>query len=147
MRDYNTIMQENVPADHDYPTRASFVTYYATTRGVTMTGGDLPDGGFSDHGAASKTGATSVERFFNKDAYTAAMVSYHAAEKKAADAFFAELRLDYPEINDRTFEIVYGYAYEDGHSSGMDNVAECMPDLFEMAKKIILANVKTIIIG
>ena len=51
-------------------------------------------------------------------------------ELTAAAFWLKELRADYPELTDKQFGVIYGKAYEDGHSAGYDEVGLHFQDLY-----------------
>ena len=51
-------------------------------------------------------------------------------EAAAAELWMKELRADYPELTDKQFGVIYGKAYEDGHSVGYDEVGLHFQDLY-----------------
>ena len=51
-------------------------------------------------------------------------------ELAAAAFWLKELCADYPELTDKQFGVIYGKAYEDGHSAGYDEVGLHFQDLY-----------------
>lgn len=51
--------------------------------------------------------------------------------------FLSELRAEYSDLDDVTFNLVYAYAYEDGHSAGYDEVAIYVGKYAEFANKVL----------
>ena len=60
--------------------------------------------------------------------------------KQLDERWYRELRYEYLELNDITFEIVYARAYAYNHAGGFDDIASAMYGFADMANKIILAN-------
>lgn len=60
-------------------------------------------------------------------------------EAAAAELWMKELRTDYPELTDKQFDVIYGKAYEDGHSAGYDEVGLHFQDLYYFCMKFIQA--------
>ena len=61
------------------------------------------------------------------------------AELAAAALWFKELRADYPELTDKQFGVIYGKAYEDGHSAGYDEVGLHFQDLYYFCMNFVKA--------
>ena len=61
------------------------------------------------------------------------------AELAAAALWFKELRADYPELTDKQFGVIYGKAYEDGHSTGYDEVGLHFQDLYYFCMNFVKA--------
>ena len=66
----------------------------------------------------------------NKDEIRAFQDKQTEAEIAAAELWLKELRADYPELTDKQFGVIYGKAYEDGHSAGYDEVGLHFQDLY-----------------
>ena len=62
------------------------------------------------------------------------------SEQEAKDIWYAALRKEYSELNNMTFKHCYDRAYEDGHSSGWDEIASYMRDYVEFTHDILRAN-------
>jgi hypothetical protein len=58
-------------------------------------------------------------------------------EDAAFDVWYSELKAQYNYLPARVFELCYAEAYDRGHSSGYDEVANCMSDAAEFAIKIL----------
>lgn len=54
--------------------------------------------------------------------------------------WYADLRNVYEDLNDETFNVIYNEAYDRGHCSGMDEVANYMLGYADVARRIIDAN-------
>lgn len=61
-------------------------------------------------------------------------------ESKALDVFHKALRDEYNHLKDDVYNLCYAKAYEDGHSSGYDEVASYLGDYVEFAENIIKAS-------
>lgn len=59
------------------------------------------------------------------------------AENQASQAWYNDLRKEYYYFNDTQFNLVYNMAYERGHSSGYDEVANYMIDLSTFADALL----------
>jgi hypothetical protein len=57
-------------------------------------------------------------------------------EQEAVDLWFKGLRAEYSDLSDALFNMAYGEAYERGHSSGYDEVANCMIDIVDFIEKV-----------
>ena len=75
----------------------------------------------------------------NKDEIRAFQDKQTEAEIAAAELWLKELRADYPELTDKQFGMIYGKAYEDGHSAGYDEVGLHFVDLYYFCMKFIQA--------
>ena len=60
-------------------------------------------------------------------------------EAAAAELWLKELRDDYPELTDKQFGVIYGKAYEDGHSAGYDEVGLHFQDLYYFCMNFVKA--------
>ena len=60
-------------------------------------------------------------------------------EASAVNLWMKELRDDYPELTDKQFGIIYDKAYEDGHSTGYDEVGLHFQDLYYFCMKFVKA--------
>lgn len=60
-------------------------------------------------------------------------------EAEAYDLWYNKLREDWSDINDALFRVCYDGAYERGHSSGYDEVANYMGDIVEFALRVARA--------
>jgi hypothetical protein len=58
------------------------------------------------------------------------------ALNELSERFHKELRKEYDYLSDEVYQLIYNKAYEDSHSSGLDEVANEMIDLSEIALKI-----------
>jgi hypothetical protein len=65
---------------------------------------------------------------------------YHSLVSVLDKQFHDYLREEYSNLNDETYAICYSQAYEDGHSSGYDEVENYMSTYVDMAERIIKAN-------
>lgn len=81
-----------------------------------------------------------VERVqVNEEDYKKEVEKYRAKEQKAFDIWYNSLREEYSNISVQVFNHCYSMAYERGHSTGYDEVANCMIDTIDFAEKIIAA--------
>lgn len=75
----------------------------------------------------------------NKDEIRAFQDKQTEAEIAAAELWLKELRADYPELTDKQFGVIYGKAYEDGHSAGYDEVGLHFQDLYYFCMNFVKA--------
>lgn len=75
----------------------------------------------------------------NKDEIRAFQDKQTEAELAAAALWLKELRADYPELTDKQFGVIYGKAYEDGHSAGYDEVGLHFQDLYYFCMNFVKA--------
>lgn len=73
----------------------------------------------------------------NKKEIDAYDTAWRAVEAKASERFHQELRKEYGFLSDEVYGLCYSRAYEDGHSAGYDEVANCMIGEVEFAEKLI----------
>jgi len=57
--------------------------------------------------------------------------------EKAETEWYDDLRIEFSELSDGIFKACYSQAWEDGHSSGYDEIGNIMYDIVEFAKNII----------
>lgn len=76
---------------------------------------------FSKNVESAMANQDEIDVFRNRQAFRAAL---------AVDLWMKELRADYPELTDKQFGVIYGKAYEDGHSAGYDEVGLHFQDLY-----------------
>lgn len=134
MRSYEDIRNEVYSLDGKvaYPSKGDFTTYYLTHKGELVRKTTDRD--------TLKGLPGVIETSVDDAAFKAARQVYNDQIIKIGNIWDSELRADYPELNDETFNLIYGYAYERGHSYGMDEVAAHMSVLSIIAEKIIAAN-------
>lgn len=78
-----------------------------------------------------------VERVVeNQDEIDAYKCYRQELEQQAFNIWYAALREEHGELSDKLFDICYAQAYDRGHSSGYDEVANCMYDVVEFAHKV-----------
>jgi hypothetical protein len=85
-----------------------------------------------------KTGDAMRDYADKLDEHERALAEYKVAEKAAAtnagklfDIWFLKLRMEYPHLPTRVFDVVYSKAYDDGHSSGYYSVREKVDTLVD----------------
>ena len=142
MRKYNEIKAEVIArmgGEIEYPARAKFKSFFLYHKGKLIAKETSRD-------ALPKlpTGAGVVESTFDEEAYKLADAPYRAQQKAIGELYDAELRAEHSDLNDETYGIVYGQAYEDGHSAGFDEVALYMDTYADLAQRIIRANIDAI---
>lgn len=80
-----------------------------------------------------------VEKFtINEEEYNLQKEAYYAYETKVFELWITELKSEF-DLSEVVFSICYFEAYERGHSSGYDEVANCMFDVVELYEKIMEA--------
>lgn len=72
----------------------------------------------------------------NKDELDRFKKKQQDLESKAVNYWQKALRDEYSHISDNVFNLCYSKAYEDGHSSGYNEVANYMIDYVEFAENI-----------
>lgn len=115
-----------------YPNKADFTTYFGYKAGN-------PLGTFPDRDAAVKAGAVTIEKNFDKDGYEVARTAYRNHEKMMGDEWRRSVRAEYPEVNDKVFELAMAKAWSDGHAYGHGEVELHLADEIEFALKVIAA--------
>lgn len=73
------------------------------------------------------------------DAYDMQVSAYNAATARAGEIWDAALRSEYSHLPVKIYNICFETAYERGHSSGYDEVANCMIGVVDFAASIIEA--------
>ena len=59
----------------------------------------------------------------------------------AEEAWMTAARAEYaPTLNDAQWHILYGYAYQEGHSGGYQEIENCIIGLADFAQRLIQAN-------
>lgn len=87
--------------------------------------------------------STLVERLVtNEDDVRKNREELRRLNRAAFDIWYESLREEYSYFSDAVFNLVYDMANERGHSSGYDEVANCMIDVAVFAEKIIAATKK-----
>ena len=116
-----------------YPNRNDFTKFHAYGAGKVI-------GTFNTEKEAKEAGASTTEKVFDEDGFRAANETYRAWSAKVSEEYGRELRKEYSTFNDKTFDILYRMAYEDGHSAGYDEVENIMASLSCDFDEIIAAN-------
>ena len=116
-----------------YPLKANFTVYFGYATGKAL-------GCYASRQEAIDAGAATVEKCLDESAFRAAEQLYRDNEAAKSHVWHSELRCEYSQLNDATFNAIYSYAYDRGHSYGMDEVASHMIELENLAEMIIKAN-------
>lgn len=119
------------------PCKGEFTVYFGYAKGTTI-------GSFSSKDEAMAAGATTTERSFDQEGYDAAVKAYRDHNTLIMDEWIARMRAEHSDLNDEVFNITYGMAYENGHSSGLHEVELYVDDFAEFAKKVIAASQKEV---
>lgn len=115
-----------------YPNRITFTTYYGYKTGVVI-------GQFATAQEALAAGATTTEKSLDEKAFRAANNAYRLHQQRLGEAFYARLRAEHPDLSDAVFALVYGKAYEDGHSAGFQEVELYVNTIADFACQIMAA--------
>jgi hypothetical protein len=116
-----------------YAHRAAFTKYHGYAKGVHL--------GLFDHvDDAKAAGATVTEKTFDEEGYKATQDTYVAFSHELAAEWYAKVRAEHPEVNDKVFAIIQDEAYDRGHSAGYDEVESYIDSYAELALKIIKAH-------
>jgi hypothetical protein len=83
-----------------------------------------------------------VLKSIDKDAYKLAQKKYNNEEQRIDELFRQDLQEYYGDFSDyvnadKLFSVIYYKAYEDGHSSGRQSVAEAYGDLYDFVRQIL----------
>jgi hypothetical protein len=128
---YDAVTTEAQPAPA-YVRRADYKKWYGYRGGENL-------GLFDSVSDAKAAGAVSTEEKFDQAGFDAAQAVYSAWSTKVGEEYSRRLRAEYPELNDAVYAIVYGQAWEDGHSAGHSEVENYMIGYADMAQRIIAA--------
>lgn len=78
-----------------------------------------------------------IERFVvNEEEYNEKLKEYHNFETKV-QTFWLNLLKEEHDLPEKIFNICYDEAYDEGHSGGYDEVANCMYGVVEFYEKIM----------
>lgn len=81
-----------------------------------------------------------VEKYWdNEEEYKAQKQIWDDWNTKITVAWYDDLRKEYDHLNDELFDICYSEAYDRGHSSGYDEVANCMINVVDFCDSLIKA--------
>jgi hypothetical protein len=70
-----------------------------------------------------------VEKFqTNVEYYDSWMAEYSNYHNQVSDRWHSEARAEFDELSDAQYNVLYNKAYEDGHSSGYDEIFSYMED-------------------
>lgn len=75
----------------------------------------------------------------NADAIESFWKQRRSLESEAARLFHSCLRQEYAELSDEAYNLCYAKAYEDGHSSGYDEVANYLAEYASFAARLYAA--------
>lgn len=73
----------------------------------------------------------------NKDEIDKYWETLKTLDRKAIEIWHSALREEWSELSTELFDVCYSQAYERGHSSGYDEVANLMYDIVEFAQRIL----------
>ena len=120
---------EEVGYDRRYnPPEKKFI-YYAYKNGTCST--------FSTKEQACGFSSLVERKVTNQDEIDAYSKERSEKSQEAFDLWYAGLKEEYSDVSDQLFNAIYSQAYEDGHSSGYDNVACHFSDLYYFALEVL----------
>lgn len=107
---------------------------------VAYKNGNVAGQATSREGAESQYKTKLVEKVQrNVEEYDRLLEEYKARSAEAKRLWEADFRAEWGELSDEVFNLCYDQAWEDGHSAGYDEVANCMYGVAEFAEKIMKA--------
>lgn len=115
-----------------YPLRGNFNTIHGYQNGTVL-------GTFPTVRSAKDAGATVTETVMNEIGYTEALKAFQDHAKLLHDTWYAAIREEHPEMNDKTFSLIYGEAWERNHSEGYESVENLIDHLVDFCIKVIEA--------
>mgnify|MGYP001639748671 CR=1 FL=1 len=123
-----------------YPNRSDYTKYFAYKNGEAKQ---------FDTFEKAKQFSSNVESNLDKNAYEAAQSAYNKARSEAENKVIQAMKKEIGwiscgdvEKDNQLFDLAYGKAYEDGHSSGYNEIYNYLldyDDLIQQAIKIIQA--------
>lgn len=121
-----------------YPNRSDYTKYFAYKNGEAKK---------FDNYEEAKNFSNNVESNLDKNAYEAARSAYNKASREAENKVIQAMKKEIGwlscgdvEKDNQLFDLAYGKAYEDGHSSGYNEIYNYLldyDDLIQQAIKII----------
>lgn len=127
---YRNLMDE---AGVKYPSKSDYTTYFAYKSGESKR--------FDTYEEAKKF-SNNIESNVDKNAYEVARKAYNQvsseAEAKVIQAMKKELGgYGDNERDNKLFDLAYGKAYEDGHSSGFNEIYNCLLDYDDLIQRTL----------
>ena len=117
---YRDLMDE---AGVKYPNKSNYTTYFAYKSGESKR-------------------FDTYEEAKNKNAYEAARKAYNQASSEAEAKVIQAMKKEIGgygdnEQDNKLFDLVYGKAYEDGHSSGFNEIYNCLLDYDDLIQRTL----------
>jgi hypothetical protein len=127
---YRDLMDE---AGVKYPNKSDYTTYFAYKGGESKK--------FDNYEEAKKF-SNNIESNVDKNAYEAARKAYNQASSEAEAKVIQAMKKEIGgygdnEQDNKLFDLVYGKAYEDGHSSGFNEIYNCLLDYDDLIQRTL----------
>lgn len=127
---YRDLMDE---AGVKYPNKSTYTTYFAYKSGESKR--------FDTYEEAKKF-SNNIESNVDKNAYEAARKAYNQASSEAEAKVIQAMKKEIGgygdnEQDNKLFDLVYGKAYEDGHSSGFNEIYNCLLDYDDLIQRTL----------
>jgi hypothetical protein len=127
---YRDLMDE---AGVKYPNKSNYTTYFAYKSGESKR--------FDTYEEAKKF-SNNIESNVDKNAYEAARKAYNQASSEAEAKVIQAMKKEIGgygdnEQDNKLFDLVYGKAYEDGHSSGFNEIYNCLLDYDDLIQRTL----------
>ncbi len=132
MRSFAEVKASIIP-EVPYKNRSEFVTYFGYSKGSVI-------GTFPTKQAATEAGATTTEKHLDEESYNAWRTNYRDFNDRVMAAWQKEVRDEYPPMTDAMFNHIWQTAYENGHSSGHEEVAVHFNNLYDFAMTAVEIN-------
>ena len=78
-----------------------------------------------------------IHHVFDKDGYHKAVNDYHKENNRMYELFKQDCFKYYGIENNPAREVIFSKAWEEGHSSGFSEVANCMSDIIDFVERCI----------
>lgn len=134
MKNYQACCDE-VGYDRSWNPPEKQYTYYAYLNGTCTQ--------FSNESEAKKFSRLHERKVTNQDEVDSYFEERTRLAKLVFDLWYSGLREEYSDLSDEMFSLIYGQAYEDGHSSGYDSVYAYFVDIYHFTLEVIKVWEKT----
>ena len=127
---YRNLMDE---AGVKYPNKSGYTTYFAYKGGESKR--------FDTYEEAKKF-SNNIESNVDKNAYEVARKAYNQASSEAEAKVIQAMKKEIGgygdnEQDNKLFDLAYGKAYEDGHSSGFNEIYNCLLDYDDLIQRTL----------
>ena len=130
---YYDLMDEAKAAGVKYPKRSDYTVYYAYKCGKAKQ---------FDSFEKAKGFSSNVETNLDKNAYQAALSAYNQAVREAEAKVIQVMKDKFVDVankeqNEKLFDLAYRKAYEQGHSSGFNELYNYLLDYDDLIQEVI----------